>query len=120
MSDVIYRVQDAQGRGPWKPGLSHKWVEDRADHENLVPWINEFGAIHKKAIYGMSIGCGCLTLEQLRRWFTPSEYRTLKGLGYAAVTMIPGSILAQSKIQCVFQRVKPLNQDVIPIELYDL
>ena len=43
MSNEIYRVQDAQGRGPWKPGFSHRWVEDRPDHYNLPPWFVEFG-----------------------------------------------------------------------------
>lgn len=28
----IYRVQDADGRGPFKPGFSRKWVIDRDDH----------------------------------------------------------------------------------------
>ena len=37
---TVYRVQDADGRGPFKPGFSHQWVEERADHENLLPWFN--------------------------------------------------------------------------------
>jgi len=117
---VIFRVQDKDGRGPWKPGFSHRWVEDRPDEEfnTLVPWPVEFGDIRKKAIVGMSLGCGCRTLDQLRRWFTSSEYSTLRKFGYCAVKMEVGRILAESKIQCVFERVKPLRDDVDPVVLY--
>ena len=114
----IYRVQDKDGRGPWKPGFSHRWVENRDDHATLLPWYIEFGLVHRKAIVGMAIGSGCLTIEQLRRWFTPSEYATLVGFGYQAVKMEAGRILASSDIQCVFERVKPLREDVESLDLY--
>ena len=115
---AIYRVQDKEGRGPWRPGFSHKWVEDREDHDNLVPWLYEFGRVDQTAIYGMAIGCGCLTLEQLRRWFTESEYRKLQRYGYHAVRIKVGRVLAASDIQCVFERAKPLRYDVERVELY--
>jgi hypothetical protein len=66
----------------------------------------------------MRFGCGCRTLDQLRRWFTKSEYATLIEFGYHAVKMDAGRILAESDIQCVFERAKPLNQGWEPIELY--
>jgi len=115
---VVFRVQDADGRGPWKPGFSHRWVEDRPDHENLIPWFNEFGDVRERAIYGMVMGCGCRTLDQLRRWFTPSEYKTLLGFGYQAVKMQIGRVLAESDIQCVFECSKPLNQGCEVVQLY--
>lgn len=115
---AIFRVQDKEGRGPWRPGFSHKWVEDRDDHDNLVPWLHEFGRVDGTAIYGMAIGCGCLTLDQLRRWFTESEYRTLQRYGYHAVKMQVGRVLAASELQCVFERAKPLRCDVERVELY--
>lgn len=115
----VFRVQDAAGRGPWKPGFSHRWVEDRDDHDNLLPWLTEIGPVHQRAIVGMSIGCGCLTLSQLRRWFSRSEYRTLAGMGYAAVLLRGCHVLGASGTQCVFERVLPLNTDAEPVELYD-
>lgn len=119
-SDFIYRVQDSLGRGPWKPGFSHKWVEDRpeSEFEALVPWPLQFKGVMSRRIIGMHMGCGCKIIEQLRRWFTPKEYKTLQGFGYAAVKMEAGRILAESDIQCVFERAKPLNESVEPIELY--
>ena len=122
MNPTVYRVQDASGRGPWKPGFSSQWVEDRPEEEytRLVPWTVEFGFenILRHSIAGMNLGCGCQSLEQLRLWFTSTEYQTLRQFGYCAVKMEIGRILAESDIQCVFERVKPLREGAEPVELY--
>jgi len=78
----------------------------------------QFGNVLRLSIVGMNLGCGCRTLEQLRRWFTPTEYATLHRFGYCAVKMEVGRILAESDIQCVFERAKPLREGVEPVELY--
>ena len=116
--DLIYRVQDKDGRGPWKPGFSLNWVESRDDHENLHPWTYEFGPVHRYLLSGEYGGSGCLTEDQLRRWFTPSEYKTLIAYGYHAVKMRVNRILASSPIQCVFGRAKPLTEDIEVFDLY--
>lgn len=116
--DVIYRVQDKEGRGPWRPGFSHKWVRPRPDHDNLPPWLFEFGRVDRQLLYGEHAGSGCMTLDQLRRWFTKKEYKTLLKYGYQAVSMEVNRILAQSEIQCVFGRAKPLNEDFTIMRLY--
>lgn len=114
----VYRVQDRDGRGPWKPGFSRHWVEDRDDLDHLPPWTHELPNALQKRIVGMHLGCGCQTLEQLRRWFTPGEYATLRRHGYLAVKMKVGRILAASRTQCVFERAKPLYEDFETVELY--
>lgn len=117
----VLRIQDKDGRGPWKPGFSNCWVEARSDEEYaaLLPWLVEFGrAPLDKRIVGMHIGCACRSLEQMRRWFTPTEYAKLRSYGYNAVRLEVGRILAESDIQCVFERAKPLSEDVEVIELY--
>ena len=118
MNETIYRVQDKYGRGPWKPGFSHRWVEDRDDHDNLHPWPAEFPNALKRALPGMSVGCGCRTIEQLRRWFTASEYATLRSLGYRAVSLRVRRIIGESATQCLFERPGLLGDDIQPIELY--
>lgn len=120
MSIEIFRIQDNEGRGPWKPGFSHRWVEDRPVQEMqaLPPWPFQFGDVLLHAVAGMKFGCGCRTLDQLRRWFTPTEYATLRGFGYSAVKMRVVRILAESDVQCVFERAKPLHEDVEVVELY--
>lgn len=121
-SRVVYRIQDADGRGPWRPGFSQRWVEDRPEVEFAVlkPWPLEFGPVHLKSLYGMHLGCGCVSIEQLRRWFTQTEYERLRSFGYRAVRMRVGRVLAESDIQCVFERSKPLSVDVELVELYQL
>jgi len=116
--ETIYRIQDKSGRGPWKPGFSHKWVEDRVDHDNLVSWMQEFGPVHNKLLAGEHGGCGCQTIEQLQRWFTESEYKNLKKLGYRAVKMNVNRIIAESDIQLFFGRAKPLRRGITPFDLY--
>lgn len=117
-AETVFRVQDGEGRGPWRPGFSNKWVEDRDDLDSLKPWPLEMGDVLRGRIVGMHVGCGCRSLEQLRRWFTEAEYRKLCGFGYRAVKMDAGRILGESKIQCVFERAKPLRESAEPVELY--
>lgn len=114
---TVYRIQDKDGRGPFKPGFSSRWVELREDHDDLVPWFVEFGRVDMKCISGMAIGSACRTVEQLRRWFSESEYKTLKAHGYQAVE-IDASIVAESQIQCFIQRPKQFKEDVKPFNLY--
>jgi hypothetical protein len=113
----ILRIQDSEGRGPWRPGFSQAWIVDRSDHENLMPWYVEMGRVDKFVTPGFYMGCGCLTSDQLRRWFTECEYRTLLGFGYLAVIM-RGDIIAESEIQVVFQRHIPLRKKVVKFDLY--
>jgi len=114
----VLRIQDFDGRGPFKPGFSHNWVESRPDHMYLIPWTQEFGRLDKKILPGEVMGCGCKTIEQLRRWFTKKEYDKLVQFGYHSVKMKVGRIIASSDIQLVFGRLKPLKQDFEIIELY--
>lgn len=115
---IIYRVQDKDGRGPWKPGLSRYWVEDRDDHQNLIPFYQQFPSALRGAITGMHVGCGCRTVEQLRRWFSPVEYGRLLMMGYRSVEMDVGRILGESDIQTLFERAMPLRIGVTPFDLY--
>lgn len=94
-------------------------MRPRPDHENLHPVFVEFGwEVHRRALVGMRVGCGCRSLSQLRRWFTQREYRTLLRFGYTAVRMDVGRILAESATQCVFERVDPLHVGVEEVDLY--
>lgn len=113
----VFRIQDADGRGPWKPGFSEKWVRQEPD-TSLLPWFFEIGPVHKKALFGEHVGCGCRTIEQLKLWFTEPEYRKLLRFGYKAVKMSIGRVLGESKIQCVFGCHQPLKEIGEEIELY--
>lgn len=122
MSETVYRVQDVDGIGPWKPGLSKIWVQDRDDHKNLLPWFIEFDErvilrkieLHKTK----NIGCGCGDIEQLRRWFSQIEYFRLLLLGYRAVKMQADVIFDKSNIQLIFGKNKRFNDEFELINLY--
>ncbi len=122
---MIYRIQDKKGRGPWKPGFSTKWVEYRPDHENLPPWTIEFinkpirNSDGKILLYKeKAFGCGCITIKQLKRWFSESEYKTLLKFGYRSVEIKPSRIIAESDIQCIFATKKLLKNIGKPFKLY--
>jgi len=120
MNDTyVFRIQDKKGRGPFKPGLSSRWVEERDDQENLVPWFMEFGMIHEMIMHGCFGGSACETLEQLKRWFTQSEYQKLLKLKYRCVRLPVGRILAKSDIQLFVESAVPFNKKAEVIELYN-
>ncbi len=115
---IVYRIQDRDGRGPYKPGFSATWVEYRPDHDDLKPWMYEFGPVHENADDDEYVGCGCRTIQQLRKWFTPSEYATLLAFGYRCVRMTAKRALGDSNIQCLFTRDIPLMVNAKRIKLY--
>lgn len=115
---TVYRIQDGEGRGPFKPGFSKRWVRPRPDHENLMSWFEEFGYGVLGDLPDGVCGSACVNLEQLRRWFTEQEYNTLKMYGYRAVEMQVSGIIAESEIQCFVVRSIPFNKEIKTVLLY--
>lgn len=108
---TIFRIQDADGRGPYKPGFSGTWCDDMGPP---VPptWMQEFPGLLRKMNDGFHYGSGCVSLAQLTKWFTPTERFRLSILGYRVVSMNVDKVLAESRNQVVFARAKPLNEEV--------
>lgn len=115
---IIYRVQDREGRGPWRPGFSDTWVIHRPDHENLRPSYLEMPTALNKRTPGYNVGCGCISLDDLRRWFIREEYAKLILAGYACVQFYGGAFLGESETQCLFERRKPLSEHDWLVSLY--
>ena len=119
---TICRVQGERGRGPWKPGFSRSWVQDRPDHDNLQPIMEEFPAVVDEIMRGTysryHIGTGTRTEDQLRRWINYREYTLLLKAGYNAVYMGVYKIIAESDTQVLFIRLKPLYLDAVWFDLY--
>ena len=110
---ILYRVQDADGRGPWKPGLSNSWVdESRTFFPEILTDVFRI-RLPKSGYHGYA----CSSIPQLRLWFSPTEYATLSAFGYYAV-ITSGSIIAASETQVLFTRKIPLNRRVQPFHLY--
>ena len=106
---VLYRVQAADGRGPWRPGLSKHWIDDNSDSPLQADVISAFGTGWLWAIpEGWHAGCGCRTLSKLMKWFTPIEQSRLYGMGYLPVKIWPDKIIAENDDQVVFACKVPL------------
>jgi hypothetical protein len=118
MKTLIYRIQDKDGRGPYKPGMSAQWADKDRDESTRQPFYYEFGMdVIKKAIYGQSIGCGFRTIKQLRAWFSDSERAMLRSLGYNIVTLEADNILGESSNQLVFACNSPLATAARPLKV---
>jgi len=118
--NIIFRIQDKDGRGPWKPGFSHLWSDSKspADYSRLPTWMQEFGRVDQLVVPGEWSGTACQSIEQARLWFSPKEYKRLLYLKYRFVKMGVDRILASSEVQCYFARSRPLNIGFEVIALY--
>ena len=115
----VYRIQDSEGRGPFRPGFSHIWRDERG--EDFPPWYAEMPEVLAK-LQGeqqFAIGTGCKSHEQLRKWFTEDEYYRLVLLGYSAVELDADKTYGESENQCVFGRRKLLRNGARKFALYD-
>lgn len=113
----VYRVQDKGGRGPFKPGLSHIWLDGQKS-EYLKSWIEEFGVepIRMAMGEGRYLGCACRSVDELKRWFSRAERRRLKKLGYNLVSIDVDEVVMESDIQLVFRRGRPLSEGVVLVK----
>lgn len=119
MSGRVFRVQDADGRGPFKPGFSRLWAdEDFAPGMKPLPTMMEefgWGLIEREGRPGEHFGTAVRSVEKLGAWFPQSEQRKLKSLGFNIVSLVPGRVIAESENQLIFARKAPLRCGVIVI-----
>ena len=117
---ILYRIQDSDGTGPYKEGFSSSWVEGRDDLKNLKNIYQDFPCFWEKVNSSRNshFGCACRTPEQLKRWFTKTEYKRLKHRGYRAVKLLAHEIVNESETQVLFGRNQPFNIKPIPFNLY--
>lgn len=105
---IVYRIQDNDGRGPYKPGTSRLWADERGEY--LPPFFEEFGwEVLSKVPPGMHMGCACDSVESLHRWFSEAERQRLRLMGYREVQLKADGVAAQSERQIVFWSRKPLK-----------
>lgn len=111
---TVYRVQDRDGRGPWRPGFSRFWIDNSGPP--LPPALHDdFGFEIYSKIRAAKGHCGsaCSDVEDLRNWFTPRERKTLQLLGYNPVCLLADDVLAESKHQLVIRCDEPLNSGAL-------
>jgi hypothetical protein len=106
----LYRVQDIEGRGPYRPGFSRFWSS--SDGPVVLPWWEELGISLTEAMHlvpqGMFGGCAFASLKQLNAWFTRDEREKLDGFGFVIVRFRPDKIVAETPTQVVFAQSYPL------------
>ena len=109
---VAYRVQGPDGRGPWRPGWSHTWIDAEAPPDRLTETIMDLIPAYelRRLPPGMAYGCACKTLADLMRWFTPHEKGLLKTYGFHPVRLVADVILASSEWQMLIGRTRPFSE----------
>lgn len=101
----LYRVQHPKdGRGPFRPGLSHEWVDDEGEQLPTVFHQFPLSIITRPEPPNYRKGCAVRNLETLVRWFTPNEQQKLQALGYHLVQLHYCEILCESPEQILFRR----------------
>lgn len=109
---TVYRVQDASGRGPWRPGFSKEWIEADAPAGRLVEslldlmspaQIRALPATHQ-------YGAACRRLADLAAWFTPVERARLRALGFWPVELRADLVICESRWQVFVGRVRPFAE----------
>ena len=105
----VYRVQAFDGRGPWRPGFSHKWIDGDAPADRLTETL--FDLVPADMVMRLPAdlhwGSACKTLDSLMRWFTPTERAVLAKLGFHPVQLNVDVVLAESEWQLVVGRYRP-------------
>jgi hypothetical protein len=115
MMELLCRIQDSEGRGPYKPGFSHKWSERDCGAEPIyIAFPDVLKECHALvAAHGGACGCAFRNTEQASKWFSDNEVLTLATLGYALVWFEPTKILAENSDQLVFWIDMPIATAVI-------
>lgn len=107
---VVFRVQDHEGRGPFRPRISQQWIDESAPTPMFPTWMEEFGwNVFERSggKPGEHFGSACVSISDLCRWFNERERRALGGLGFSIASFSDARILATSPHQVVVARARP-------------
>lgn len=106
---IVYRVQDAEGRGPWRPGLSGQWMDFDAPVGRLSETIMDLLSVAQiRALPPpYHYGCACRSYQDLLAWFQPAEMPRLHALGFYPVKLAVDHIVVESPTQLVVARLRP-------------
>jgi hypothetical protein len=109
---LILRYQDVTGRGPWRPGFSHRWVDMKGPPQ-LPPIQDEIDlpallrALQRRQLH---VGCGVRGWEGVKRWFSYTERLKLGLLGFRLVDASGCEVLAETPHQVVVGSRRPLAE----------
>lgn len=111
---TLWRLQDRQGRGPFRPGFSQHWLDAHAPDRDFPPIYEALGVkpgdLWRLLPQGMHCGCACRSREQLTAWFNRNERRRLVRYGYGIVVFEPDVVVRDLEHQTVFAMRRPLSE----------
>ena len=107
VADMLVRIQDCEGRGPWRPGLSAMWDSGKAQ---LMPAITEEVPNLKMLMKpGFHYGCA-VRVGKVGLWFSEDDLTNLLELGFHFVNATPCAIVIETEYQAVIASIKPLRK----------
>jgi hypothetical protein len=116
MKTTVYRIQDAQGRGPFKPGFSNKWLDQNRSYYPDAP-ISELIRIKRSADPELHLAFACLSVDDVKKWVSESEMAILKKHGYNVVSMEADKIWPLTD-QAIVGRKRQYRKGVSVIDIY--
>lgn len=112
MPIIVYRVQAADGRGPWRPGWSQTWIDGDAPADRLTETVMDLMPISQLRALPttMMYGSACRSLDAVLQWFTSLECQRLQAAGYYPVRLQADVVLAESPWQLLIGRRRPFAE----------
>ncbi|HEY6038670.1 MAG TPA: hypothetical protein VIV58_30515 [Kofleriaceae bacterium] len=105
----VYRIQDHEGRGPFRPGFSQTWLDD-VERVGPPTWMEEFGwDAAREAPDGAQVFSAVRTISGIRKWFSDTERPRLYALGYRLVEVPNAVVIRESEHQLLCWRGVPLS-----------
>lgn len=106
----IIRVQDSDGRGPWRPGFSHLWTGD--DTPTGMTAIFHYPEAMDAAVRanrrGLHVGCAVYDID-IGKWFSPRDLEKLTSLGFSTVDASRCTVIFSAPGQLLIGSTLPLK-----------
>ncbi len=111
MSGHLIRMQDAEGRGPWRPGFSYSWSDPLGKPlpKPITLAVKNFRSFAMK-LHGEGFHIGCAVPEgAIRLWFSEAEERRLLAMGFSWVDASGCKVPWRSEEQALIASRLPLS-----------
>lgn len=107
----LVRMQDDEGRGPWRPGFSRVWMTDKTPKIGAPIFMDRrlLSVVGKAHADGLHIGCA-VRLDKISLWFTPQDVERLSSLGFFLVDASRCKVLLETDQQALVGWRKPLKK----------
>ena len=108
----ILRYQDKDGRGPFRPGIPAQWADSEGQSppsvfQEFPGFMDILPKIHARR---MNVGCACVGERGIDAYFTASEQKKLKRLGYRLHRVPKNAVILTGRTQVVFATPMPLRR----------